>query len=68
MKRCVPTVKDHDCTLNVNNNNWHDVSTYICCNHQNRDEEGYTADESGSDWSTEEEQVSSAYITIDNKL
>ena len=34
----------------------------FCCNHQSGDEKGYTADESGFDWNTEEEQVSSAYI------
>ena len=40
----------------------------FCCNYQSGDEEGYTADESGSDCNTEEEQVSSAYIIIENKL
>ena len=32
MKRCVKAYaycKDHDCTLNVNINNWHDVSTFV---------------------------------------
>ena len=33
VKRCVKAqyayCKDHDCTLNVNINNWHDVSTFV---------------------------------------
>ena len=32
MKRCVKAYaycKDHDCTLNVNINNWHDISTFV---------------------------------------